>query len=87
YTVALPRVRVSIFRLSLAYLGRIFFVYSWLTATNSIEFKTNRLAFSLLYPFFILPLSDIVVIVAAGTDNIIELLPRNGLSFMFRLDG
>jgi VanZ family protein len=58
-----------------------FLVYSWLTPTKSIEFKTNRLAFSLLYAFFILPLSYIIVIVQAGTDNITELLPNNGHSF------
>ncbi|GAC31273.1 hypothetical protein GPLA_0354 [Paraglaciecola polaris LMG 21857] len=56
-------------------------VYCWLTPTKSIGFKGNRLAFSLLYAFFVLPVSYWVVVVQAGTDNIIELLPNNGHSF------
>ena len=56
-------------------------VYSWLTSSQSIAFKSSRLAFTLIYAFLILPLSYFIVVVQAGTDNIIELLPNEGHSF------
>ena len=56
-------------------------VYSWLTSSQSIAFKSSRLAFTLIYAFLVLPLSYLIVVVQAGTDNIIELLPNEGHSF------
>ena len=53
----------------------------WLIKSNSIQFKSHRLAFSLIYLFIILPLAFTIIVVQAGTDNIVELLPNNGYSF------
>ncbi|QHJ11394.1 hypothetical protein FX988_01623 [Paraglaciecola mesophila] len=65
----------------LPFSGALFLVNNWLTSSESIHFKTSRLAFTFLYAFIILPISYLVVIVQAGTDNIVELLPNNGHSF------
>lgn len=53
----------------------------WLTHSKSIDFKVARLGFSLLFIAIVLPLGFLVVVVQAGTDNIVELLPNNGYSF------
>ncbi len=60
--------------------GALFLVYSGLTSTNSVGFKASRLGFFFLYILVILPVAYAVVVVQAGTDNIIELLPNNGHS-------
>ncbi|MEI8649056.1 hypothetical protein P4S73_16125 [Paraglaciecola sp. Hal342] len=58
----------------------MFLVYSGLTSTNTVGFKASRLGFFFLYILVILPVAYAVVVVQAGTDNIIELLPNNGHS-------
>jgi glycopeptide antibiotics resistance protein len=61
--------------------GAFFLVYTWLASTNSVAFRANKLAFTLVYLFLILPVAYLIVVVQAGTDNIIELLPNQGHSF------
>ena len=58
-----------------------FLSYCWLIKSNSISFKSHRLAFTLIFIFLILPLAFTIIVVQADTDNIIELLPNNGYSF------
>ncbi|MEP7702667.1 VanZ family protein [Paraglaciecola sp. 25GB23A] len=61
--------------------GAFFAVASWYVESNIIAVKTVKILFSLIYMFIFLPVSFIVIVIQAGTDNIVELLQNNGYSF------
>jgi hypothetical protein len=64
------------------YISAIFFIVaSRLIPTKSISIRSARWSFNIFFIFVILPLSFFVVVVQAGTDNIVELLNSDGYSF------
>jgi VanZ family protein len=62
-----------------------FIVASRLVESNSIAVKSSSLAFIVLYIIIILPISFVVVVVQAGTDNLVELMRNDGYSFRLLL--
>jgi len=64
------------------YISAIFFIVaSRLISTKSVSIQSARWSFNIFFMFGILPLSFFIVVVQAGTDNIVELLNSNGYSF------
>jgi peptidoglycan/LPS O-acetylase OafA/YrhL len=63
-------------------ISAIFFLaHCWLMKSPTLAFTSARLGFLLIFTAIIVPISFYIVVVKAGTDNIIELLPNNGYSF------